>query len=132
MIYNINPNESVKIAIYSKDFYSRHCIVIESNENYQIISTNKKYWWDWFIPSSASGYSKYLNPFVILIGLRLKQANCFCLCGVFDKDEKTNFKIGKSKQICNDKKRILYFFANDHKKAYWNNWGKIEIEIKRG
>lgn len=130
MIYQIKPNQEVKLTIYARDFYSRNCIELESNKIYQIISIGEKYWWDWFIPCSASGYSKYFNPLVILIGLRLKHVNCFCLCGVFDKNEKTKFKIGKSKELCTNKNKILYFFANDHKKAYWNNWGKIEISIK--
>lgn len=129
MVYKLNANETVEVVIFARDFYSRHSLAIEPNETYQVTCKRKQRWWDWFIPSSPAGYR---NILVEWAGLRLETARCFCLCGAFDKDENQLFKIGKSCNIGPQQKKVaLYFFANDCKKAYWNNWGKIKVVISR-
>ena len=78
---------------------------------------------------SPSGYN---NPLASWAGLRVKDAKCFSLCGVFDMNEDTVFEIGKSTLTSSrQNKTSLHFFANDYRKAYWNNWGKIKIIIER-
>jgi hypothetical protein len=129
MVYTIALNQVIEITVYAKDFYSRHSLIINPGETYRISSKKCQYWWDWFVPSSASGY---YNPLAVRLGLRLKTAKCFCLCGAFDKDENTFFEIGKTAMIsAQENKRVLYFFANDYRKAYWNNWWRIKIIVER-
>lgn len=129
MEHTIAANQVIEITVYAKDFYSRHSLVINPGETYRITSKKSQYWWDWFVPSSPSGY---YNPLASWAGLRVKTAKCFSLCGAFDKDENTVFEIGKAAVVPAQKnKRSLYFFANDYRKAYWNNWGRIKIIVER-
>lgn len=129
MKYTISPNQMIEITVYAKDFYSRHSLIINPGETYRITSKKSQYWWDWFVPSSPSGYC---NPLAVRLGLRVKTAKCFSLCGAFDEDENTVFEIGKSAVApVQQNKRSLYFFANDYRKAYWNNWGRIKIIVER-
>jgi hypothetical protein len=129
MEYTIKTNNVIEITLYARDYYSRNSLVIEPGETYRIVSKKCQYWWDWFIPSAASGY---WNPLAIHLGLRVKTAKCFSLCGAYNRDENTVFEICTDAVIiAQQNKRLLYFFANDNKKAYWNNWGRIKIIVER-
>jgi hypothetical protein len=129
--YQLQQNQAVEIPVFAKDYYSRHSVLIEPEKTYLITCKPRQYWWDWFVPSSPQGYKNFI---VKLFGLKLRvsSAKCFCICGVYGENETTAFKIGNQILIKPQKEtKSLYFFANDYEKAYWNNWGKITIIIRR-
>lgn len=128
MRHTLSGVNLITITLFAEDFYSRDSFEVQAGIRYQIICDANQSWRDWFVPSSPLGYNNFLAK---LFGLRLKTAKCFCLCGVFDKLEETSFRIGTLSDIePQETDKILYFFANDYKKAYWNNYGSIDITIK--
>jgi hypothetical protein len=127
MVHTVTYGNSVTIKLFAKDFYSRDSFEVQAGMRYLLICDGNQTWNDWFVTSSPSGYNNLLAK---LFGLRLKTAKCFCLCGVFDKIEGTSFRIGSSFHIePQATTKILSFYANDYKKAYWNNHGSIDITI---
>lgn len=131
MQYQLQTNQEIEIPVFARDYYSRHSILIEPGHKYMLTCKPRQYWWDWFIPSSPQGYRNFFAEWVGL-KLRVESAKCFCLCGVYNKDEITVFKISNGTLINSQQESTsLYFFANDYKKAFWNNWGKITITVRR-
>ncbi|MBO9621067.1 MAG: hypothetical protein J7539_18775, partial [Niabella sp.] len=134
MDFKLNVGENKKITVAAKQEFSDWCIKVLPNEQYLISCSKDERWKDWFINTSAEGYC---NPLAILVGLRVKHVKCFCLCGAYNRDDKTAFEIGLNKLITipdtikGTSLLKLYFFANDSKGYYWNNRGQIEISIGR-
>ena len=74
MEYTIAANQMIEITVYAKDFYSRHSLIINPGETYRITCKKSQYWWDWFVPSSPSGY---YNPLASWAGLKSKNCQMF-------------------------------------------------------
>lgn len=90
-------------------------------------------WKDWRTPAGAAGYlDDRLKRFEPL--RRFPEARWFSLIGAVDRDRSTLFDIGRL--IALDlpwlalKTGSLYCFANDVWFMYWNNHGRIELDMK--
>ena len=117
-------NFSVKARCY---FGGHKPISVLEGERYLIkIDSNDK-WVDMVVRCNAEGFN---NWFAKGDRLRVAEAICFCLCGVIDKRE-GGFKIGLTPELEVPESGELSFFANDHPRFYWNNFGKIKLKIIR-
>ena len=128
MKHKLNIGDQVTLTIRARQPYSDETIDVKEGEVYNVHCHEKQYWIDLFIPASPAGY---YNPLANLVGQRLKGTKCFCLCGVYDRNDTTAFEIGKGRNITCQLTANISFFANDVPGFDWNNWGKITINVKR-
>lgn len=130
VIHTIGIGEQLTLEIDAGDRYSMQRIAVKPSEAYLILCDAGQHWIDLIIPSSPDGYTNYLAR---LFGLRVKGAKCFCLCGAWNESDERAFDIGtKTAYVAvASKEGTLSFFANDVWGYEWNNWGSIEIKVKR-
>ena len=62
---------------------------------------------------------------------RIPTENWFALIGAIDCKSNTAFLIGKKREIRVKTAGELTCFANDMSSMYWNNWGHVELIVKR-
>lgn len=113
-IHDLNP----------KDTFISTGIILSPHEKYHFSATGK--WRDWFKSCDANGWhgsgTNWMRHFA-----RVADADLFCLCGAFDKDEQRVFKIASSLEYtvkpadCIQDSAELFLFANDLPWMYWNN-----------
>ena len=120
--------ESIELTVWASEENSSEQLSVKEKEIYQFSCDKGQCWKDWFIPSGPNGF---LNPLAILAGLRVKSAKCFCLCGVYDKQDRTAFRIGSAHNVRVEKDGTVSFFANDTRGYYDNNKGCVRLLIQR-
>jgi hypothetical protein len=127
--YSIEIGKNEKLVIEADEVFSSNGIAVKQGQKYHITCDKDERWYDLYVRSSALGY---FNPLALLAGMRVKNTKCYCLCGAYDRQDKTGFRIGLEKtiQIAEDFEE-LNFFANDTKHFYWNNFGRITIQVTR-
>ena len=129
MEYRLLRSQAIILTIYSKEYISSEFLKVANDEVYEITCSNDQRWKDWFCKSKPTGY---VNIFATLLGLRVKKAKCFCLCGIFNTDKFAAFPIGNFREVKTEKKSgTLSFFANDTPRFYFNNKGSVQIKILR-
>ena len=128
MIHHLKPGQTVTVKVYAHTRYSLNSFAVKSGEHYRCYCQPAQRWKDWFIWSGPDGY---FNPLAWLFGTRVKGSKCFCLCGVFDRDDGTAFRIGTERRIEVENGASLCFFANDSRFAYRNNSGSVRVEVTR-
>ncbi len=128
MIYRLQVGEHRTLIINARDVYSSEQIAVEKDEKFELVCAGKQRWKDWFISSGPDGY---FNFFAGLWGLRVKPVKCFCLCGAYNKQDRGAFPVGSYCALTTAQPGNLSFFANDSKGFYFNNKGKVKLEVKR-
>lgn len=128
MNHTIQISTSISLRVKAKERYSTEKINIVAGEEYEFRCDEEECWVDWFIPATPN---RVYNPFASLVGLRVKKALCFCLCGSYNDKEECLFAIGGSKKIEMEESGTLSFFANDATSYYGNNRGIITVHVKR-
>lgn len=105
-------------------------IVLASGERY--LFTAKGRWVDFFLahgPAGDPSQLMYLRLFERY--RRMPKANWFALIGALDCDLSTAFVIGEANDVTVRITGELTCFANDAPCMYWNNWGHVELLVKR-
>lgn len=97
-------------------------------EQYELTATGT--WWDGFIPASPNGFF-FLPEILLNRFLRHRSSNFFALIGCLDRRPDQQFFIGKYCKYTPDVDGRLFCFANDVPGFYRNNWGKVDLTIKR-
>ena len=122
----LSINETTEVEIKARRRWNETLIEISVGEQYQFTAIGN--WTDFIFTKDANGYS---NSYMQLFDSwkRSKEHLWFALIGALDKSD--YFLIGKNSCKTFSKNGILYCFANDAKAFYWNNFGKIQLEIKR-
>ena len=128
MQHRLDINEQIILTVKAKDKYSSETLRVEIGWKFHAWCPGRQRWVDLFIPSSPAGYN---NPIANMVGQRVSGTKCFCLCGAYNKDDRTAFEIGRDKIITSDADGELSFFANDVPGFDWNNWGAIHLSIRR-
>lgn len=126
--HTLQPGESIQIPVYARDTYSRNIITVAQQQEYTICYTHGRRWVDLIIPATATGYN---NPLADLFGQRIKGVRCFCLSAAYNDSDTDAFPIGTDLTFKPQLNGTLSFFANDVPGYDWNNWGHIDIIIKR-
>lgn len=124
----LNINQSVEIEIRAKCRWNETNIEIFEGEKYKFTAIGM--WTDFFITKNANGYSNlYMKLFKKW--KRSKEHLWFALIGTLNKNENECFLIGENNNIQFSKTGKLYCFANDANAFYWNNFGKLNLQIIR-
>ena len=130
MVHKIGVNKTESLPIDPREMYSTHKVQVKKGERYLVQCDLDQRWKDWYVSTTVEGF---FNPLASLLGLRVKKANCFCLCGAYNDSEEKLFRIGASRIITVTEDGTMCFFANDNlsKVAYSNNRGGITIQVTR-
>ncbi len=130
MKYIIPKNQEDAIEILANDYFSTNYIEVEKGHQYEFIADCQDFWIDSFIKKNANGF---WNILLRNSKKRLKDHNCFLLCGTIEATDDGHFPIGTYKKWTAPKSGKLYFFANDHinEKYYRNNKGSIKLKVRR-
>jgi len=105
-------------------------IVLTSGERYLL--TAKGHWVDFFLchgPAGGPSTFQYLRRFES--SRRMPSENWFALIGAIDCEQRTAFLIGDRKEITMTHSGELTCYANDLPSMYWNNWGRVELQVQR-
>lgn len=121
-------SETTEVKIRARCKWNSTEIEISAGEEYAFTATGK--WTDLLITKDADGYT---NSYMQLFDSkkRAKEYLWFALTGSIDKREDKYYLIGKKSTIPFEETGVLYCFANDAKGFYWNNFGKLTLQIKR-
>lgn len=120
--------QKISATIRANQKYSSFKLPVSKGEIYEFSCDDRQQWTDWFIGCSPRGF---WNPIARWLGLRVKKANCLCLCGCYNDQDYHAFPIGAKAIITVAHSGFLSFFANDTLKHYATNKGFVVMEIRR-
>jgi hypothetical protein len=126
--HTLAKGDAAVLTIFAADPYSRESLRVAPGQVYQFTCDRQQRWWDLFIPTGPEGF---FNPLALLPGLRVKGVRCFCLCGVYDRQDETAFPIGSGRELVVPRGGNLAFFANDARNFYGNNRGSVQLRVRR-
>jgi hypothetical protein len=122
--------ETAVIPINSRERWNDTQIDVDPGERYQFTASGK--WVDFYIPASPDGFSTPLSsilPFERY--LRHPDSKFFALIGCLDRRPEQQFVIGRGASFEPSVHGRLFCFANDVPGFYWNNWGRVDLTVKR-
>lgn len=137
----LSPGQTLpqSIRISAKDTGTDTTVDMAPGEEYELTATGL--WWDLYIPSSPNGFfflqqvlvERFLPEFLVerFFRPRHRASNFFALIGCLDRRPDQQFFIGKYCKYTPAVAGRLFCFANDVPGFYWNNWGKVDLTIKR-
>lgn len=135
------PNQTS--LIYARKFWNRTGIRVSAGCHYHLTALGS--WRDWNITTDARGYpiaqaGWYSRPLLRALDgrKRLPSANWFALVLAIEADASTAaapFTSGVDPSVgvrwVASRDGELYAFANDHRWAYGNNSGSIQLSLRR-
>jgi len=127
----LNPGQqSAAIPIRAKERWNDTHIVVDAGESYELSASGR--WVDFYIPTSPDGFSSPLTS-IIPLGtlLRHPDSKFFTLIGCLDRRPDQQFAIGQHAGFEPTNHGRLFCFANDVPGFYWNNWGEVNLVVKR-
>lgn len=128
--HSLEPTDVIMLEILAVETFSSQSLLVTAHQKYRIWSDVTQRWYDGYVLSSSP--NGFFNIMASIIGKRVKNTPCFCLCGAYDRNDNTGFAIGSNKEFeVPENVSELYFFPNDSKGFYWNNRGSIKIGIER-
>jgi hypothetical protein len=132
-------NEEVTTVAFAHNLYNHSGIHLEEGAGYRITVKDNQVWRDAGIECDANGWDRDdiqkgwkeigiagMEPF-----RRFPKAKWFHLIGCIGDSDAHCFAIGKSATIKAPATGELCLFANDLKRFYGNNFGKLVVTVKR-
>lgn len=119
-----------KAIVRARSCWNRTGILLTPGEQF-VLSANGR-WVDFFLchgPAGDPSPGIYMRLFERY--KRIPSANWFALIGALDCDLNTAFLIGNGTDVTVQAAGELTCFANDVACMYWNNWGHVELVVKR-
>jgi len=128
------------VTVFANQLYNHSGLMLEKGATYRFSVAPNQKWKDgkvdecgpegWNRDSEQLGFSEIgialMEPF-----RRVPDADWFCLCGCI-KDDDYTFEIGKGPvEVELQRSGEFMPFANDHRRYYGNNEGKIVITVER-
>jgi|ERR1700674_269295 len=106
-------------------------VVVEQSELYRFESLPPDRWYDFFVSAPALGYDSISPIQARLEGKRrVPSARWFALCASIEPSGVPfAINLGNDQPITHNGE--LGLFANDLSKAYWNNWGSLQVRVTR-
>jgi hypothetical protein len=120
--------EVIKVTIDSSEPFSGFKLPVAAGQVIEFACDKSQRWKDLIFKSSPEGF---FNPLAWIAGLRVRGVKCLALCGCYNDDVNTAFKIGTGCRIEVQQDGYLSFFANDTDGYYYNNYGAVELEIRK-
>jgi hypothetical protein len=132
-------NQSHDVMVYASEAYNQSGLMLEQGARYQFTPYPDQYWYDDGIKCSASGWQRdnvQLGAKEIPIALlepfrRQPSAQWFALIGAIGKSDEQLFTIAEGATIDIAKSGEFCPFANDLKRFYGANAGKIKLKVTR-
>lgn len=126
----LKPGESSRVSISAREKWADTGIDVEAGEAYRFRAEGK--WKDLFTECGADGYTSG-SPWMVWAEKkrRMPEARWFELIGTIGKEEASYFRIGAGCEYKADRTGRLYCFANDLTSMYWNNCGRVWINIEK-
>lgn len=127
----LNINEEQEFEVFSAEYYSCDYLKVETGQVYNFIVSDKSKWKDLNVTCDASGWH---NKLLKEKRKRVKNTECFVLCGTIGTCDSSAFAIGNSLANHEIKQNgDLHFFANDHQSRFFyrNNSGSIKVKVLR-
>lgn len=122
----LDIGKSVTVRIMAKTYWNDTDLEIHTGEDYAFDA--KGTWTDLVVKTDADGYSSwYMRLFNK--HKRAQGYKWFALTGSLNKQK--SFLIGKKTSINFNQSGMLFCYANDAKKFYFNNSGCLELTITR-
>jgi hypothetical protein len=100
--------------------------MLKQDEAIQIDVLNDQTWTDWYIETSAEGYTNYFGASLRYVG---ENTNIFALICCVNQKLDTCQYIGKSNIYTASEDGYLACFANDVSYMYWNNKGSLDLTL---
>ena len=128
------------VTVFASQPYNYSALMLEKEATYQFSVEPGQKWKDGEVTCGPDGWDRDDVEFGIReIGIagmepfrRVSDADWFCLCGCVTDNDDHAFKIGKGPVEVEIKKSGEFLpFANDLKKYYGNNSGKIKVTVER-
>lgn len=131
--------ESATVIVDADRKFNHSGVLVSQGESYAVNVAGEQTWNDADICCDAEGWdrddiSKGLAEILIAAaesGRRIPDVNWFCLCTAIGTDENSYIAVGKYRQLAINQTGELTFFANDLDARYHNNWGYIEVTVRR-
>lgn len=127
--YPSKSMESTSIVIYAKDMWSENSSTsYQQGNNLLITVPGDQTWTDWYIVTSAEGYTNYFSA-----SLRFndpENTNIFSLICCMNQDISTCSYIGCANNYLVPVDGYLTCFANDVSFMYWNNKGSLTLTVE--
>lgn len=128
-----------KAVAFAHNLYSHSGIYLEKGGTYRILVEGKQTWRDAGIETDADGWNRDDIQKgwkeIVIAGMepfrRFPQADWFHLIGCIGDSDEHCFAIGKSADVTAPATGELCFFANDLKRFYGNNLGRLSVTIHR-
>lgn len=129
------PNQTTTVQVKANEFHPHTGIEVEAGELYTFACDPDDTWIDMVVRTNADGFDpKDRFPLLTFPDPVLPGVNYFCLCARIEQDgtEPELFAIGVKKESYTAPfAGQITFFANDAPRAYWNNLGKIAVQVTR-
>jgi hypothetical protein len=119
---------SAPIRISARETWTDTTVEMAPGEEYELSADGL--WVDFYIPSSPNGFF-FLPERLVKRFLRHPPANFFALIGSLNRSPNQQFFIGEQCKYKAEVAGRLFCFANDVPGFYWNNWGNVDLTIKR-
>jgi hypothetical protein len=121
--------EEIMIKVESRKKWTDTEIELSKDSHYKYEATGE--WKDWFIKCNANGYSNFLMDLFLRPIKRNPSAKWFQLIGVVNKDTSCSINLGIKGEFIAPENGRLWVYANDFEFAYRNNYGSIDLEVKK-
>lgn len=122
----LNIGESIPVKVIARKRWNDSDLEVAAGETYEFTATGE--WRDLSIKRDAGGYIKnYMKIFEKW--RRSPKDKWFALMGSINHDY--DFLIGTGTKQTMNYHGSLSFYANDVKGFYWNNFGEVEVVVKR-
>jgi hypothetical protein len=124
-------------TVDSRVEWNRTPFVVKTGDRLRLRASGT--WWDAFIPCSADGYGAPWFYALKVLPRIPDNGRYFRLMGRIvaddqapaDDDIAATFVIGTDCAFEAKTDGRLFVFVNDHKGAYWNNWGSVTLTAER-
>jgi hypothetical protein len=122
--------ESAAKPIIARNFWNDTGIRLISGQEYHFTAVGR--WIDFYISCDADGFRSPNPLFFPWEPLRrMPHEQWFTLIGAIDRKPETQFRIGRERTMIAPATGTLSCFANDVGLAYWNNFGSLELTVRR-
>ncbi len=137
----LKKNTSIVVPVMAHQYYNRTGVLLEKDAEYSFKVGPNQQWKDGGVQCDADGWTRHRNDIgwikeLVIGGMepfkRMPNENWFSLIGAVGDNENETFAIGKQTVKYTVKKSDEFCpFANDLKRAYGNNEGRIYLTVKR-
>jgi len=141
LMHILKKGESVLLPVFAHAYHNRTHLMLEAGASYRFKARAQPRWYDGGIPCGPDGWDRKSQNLSWLKELAIGKsepyrrhpgAKWFCLIGSIGTDDKELFEIGAtSTRYTAPVSGEFCPFANDLRRMYFNNGGRIMLKVER-